>query len=335
MNATRTGILLGVLLGATVLHAESTNSISLREPWSNVFGGKESTFHVSVTGASALSGRLGWQLAAEGRTLARGESVITVSPAVPGEAVLRIPVPEVKPGVILQTRLSLVVLDGARETGRLEKTLWVFPEDALADRREWLKALRLSLFDPVGKTAKLFDGLGIPYSGVRAVDALAEVKDGVIIIGEGVSFKEYRGLAASMFKTAASGVSVLCLAPAGGGVELPATAEGDLPRPDSMEFLRAGVISRLDKRLESSGWAPDGRSATCGMALSGQRGSVLVEAGNDAADWSWIELGYGKNNAKWVMCGFGIVGKWADSPTPRFLLVKVLERVSGNKAKDE
>lgn len=325
MNTAITGILLGVLLGGTLLQAESTISISVREPWSNVFGGKESTFHVSVTGPNAFSGRLGWQLAADGRTLVRGDAEIKVSPTAPGEVVIRIPVPEVKPGVILQTRLSVLVLDGNREAGHLEKTLWVFPENALSDRSEWLKALRLSLFDPIGKTAKLFDGLGIPYSGIRAVDTLSEVKDGVVIIGEGVSFKDYRGLSGGMLKAVASGVSVLCLAPAAGEIELPSSVSGDLSRPIAMEFQREIIIRKLDKRLDPEGWAPDGQSMACGLAFRGERGPVIAEVGSATDGWPWIELGYAKNNAKFVVCGFGIVGKWADSPTPRYLLVKMLE----------
>jgi len=333
MNTAITGILLGVLLRGTLLQAESTNSISVREPWSNIFGGKESTFHVSVTGPNAFSGRLVWQLADEGRTLVRGEAEITVRPTAPDAVVLRISVPDVKPGVILQTRLSLLVLDGSREMGRLEKTLWVFPEDALTDRSEWLKALRLGLFDPVGKTAKLFDGLGIPYSGIRAVDAMSVVKDGVVIIGEGVSFNDYRGLAAGMLKVAASGVSVICLAPTAGEIELPSSVSRDLPRPTTMEFQREIIIRKLDKRLDPEGWAPDGQSMACGLAFRGERGPVIAEVGSAADGWPWIELGYAKNNAKFVVCGFGIVGKWADSPTPRYLLVKMLETVSDRNVK--
>lgn len=331
MRTSTVGLILGLVFSGTFLQAETTNTISIREPWSNVFGGKESLFHVSVLGTSTFDGRLGWQLAAEGRTLARGEAAIAVRATVPGEAEIRVPIPEVKPGVIMQTRLSLVVMNAEKEVVKHEKTLWIFPEDALANRGEWLKTLGLKLFDPVGKTSKLFDGLGIPYSTIRAIDSLSEVKDGLVLIGEGVSFKEYRGLAASMIKTAASGVSVICLAPAEGEINLPASGTGDLPPPLTMEFKREGVIQTLDKRLDSNGWAPDGRSVACGMALKGERGPVLVEVGNDSSEWLWIELGYAKNNAKCVICGFGIVGKWADSPTPRFLLMKILETVSVNK----
>jgi len=329
-----TTALVWLVCGATALHAEPTNSISIREPWANVFGGKDCTFHVCVTGAKAFSGRLGWQLAADGHTLARGESVISVSPPMPGETAIRVSVPSVKPGVILQTRLSLLLMDGDKEAGHLEKTLWVFPEDAVADRGEWLKSLRLSLFDPVGKTTSLFNGLKIPYLEVRALDSLSEVKDGLVIIGEGISFKDYRGLSAIMLKTVASGVSVICLAPAAGEIELPSSVSGELPQPVAMEFSREGIVRKLDKRLDPEGWAPDGQSVVSGLMLRGERGPVIGEVGNGPGGWPWIELEYAGNNAKCVMCGFGIVGKWADSPTPRFLLVKILETVSGKKVSE-
>ena len=323
--------LLGLLLCGLWTQAEPTNAISIREPWSNIFGGKAATFHVSVAGTHAFAGLLGWQLTTEGRTLARGESAITVSPTDPGEASLRIPVPMVNPGVIMQTRLSVWVANEGKTVSQFEKILWVFPEDPLADRREWLKAIRLKLFDPIGKTSKLLEELEIPYTLVRSVDALSSVKEGLVLIGEGVSFKEHRGLAAGMNKTVASGVSVLCLAPAGGEIALPSEATSNLVRPVAMAFKREGVIRDLDKRLDPDGWAPDGRSVASSMALRGDRGPVRIEVGKDANDWLWVEWAYARNNAKCVIIGFEIVGKWADSPTPRFLFVKLLESVSGNK----
>lgn len=332
MNKTLTGIVLGALLGGRLLHAESTNTISIRESWSNVFGGRPGTFHVSVTGPNAFAGRLGWQLAANGRTLVRGETDIAVGPAVPGAVAIRIPVPEVKPGVILQTRLSLLVSDANGDAGHLDKTLWVFPEDALANRSQWLKALRLALFDPAGKTARLFDGLEIPYSGIRTVESLSELKDGVVIIGEGLSFNDHRGLATAVLRAAASGVGVLCLAPAAGAFELPSSVSRDLPPPAAMEFHRETIVRQLDKRLDPEGWAPEGQSTVCGLALRGEPGQVLAQVAKARAGWPWIELCYPRNNAKVVVCGFGIVSGWAESPTPRYLLVKVLEHVSGVKA---
>ena len=165
------------------------------------------------------------------------------------------------------------------------------------------------------------------------MDTLSEVKDGVVIIGEGVSFKDYRGLSAGMLKAVASGVSVICLAPAAGEIELPSSVSSDLPRPTAMEFHREGIIRKLDKRFDPEGWAPDGQSMACGLAFRGERGPVIAEVGSVTDGWPWIELGYAKNNAKFVVCGFGIVGKWADSPTPRYLLVKMLEAVSDRNVK--
>jgi hypothetical protein len=186
----------------------------------------------------------------------------------------------------------------------------------------------------VGKTSALFDRLGIPYASIRTADSLADVKEGVVMVGEGISFKEYRGLAGSMLKAAAGGVSVICLAPAAGEFAVPSANDGNLPVPETMEFLRAGVIRKLDKRLDAAGWAPDGRVMGSGLALKGERGPVLMEVGNNINDWPWVELGYARNHARCVVCGFGIVEKWADSPTPRNLLVKILELVSAKKGSE-
>ena len=328
------GLLMVFLVNGGLLCAAETNAITILEPWSNVFGGKESVFHVSVTGPGMANGRLGWQLAADGRTLARGEAAIDVGASGLGSVALRIAVPAVKAGVILSTRLQILALDSGREVGRCEKPLWVFPEDPFAGRSEWLKSLKIKLFDPTGKTGKRFAVVGVPCTEIRSMDSLAAIKDGLVVIGEGISFREYRGLAGSMNKAAAGGARVLCLAPEAGEVPLPFAGSGETTAPSSIKFEREEAVTRLDKRLDPTGWAPDGTSRVAGFAITGERGPVKAEVGNDPGNWSWIEADYAGSKGKCIMCGLGIVGKWDDSPTPRFLLVKLLEEVSGNKIRD-
>jgi hypothetical protein len=41
-----------------------------------------------------------------------------------------------------------------------------------------------------------------------------------------------------------------------------------------------------------------------------------------------MEASWGEAGGRLVLCTFGIVEKWNDSPAPRYLLMKMLESVS-------
>ena len=313
---------------------QSGISMVFREPWSDVFSGKEAVFHVNVTGTAPFHGTVGWQCVVDGRTLARGEQLVEAPAVSPGTLTIRLAVPEVKAGVILQARLSVVTMDSGKETGRTDKVLWIFPGDAIAGHEAWLKGLDIRLFDPVGRTSKLFDENKIPCTLLRNVDAFSGVRKGILVIGEGVSFREYRGLADMLFKSASKGGRVLCLTPDGGEMTLPVTGEGEMLQPDRLMFRQADIVTELDKRLDPRGWQTS-KVMESGLRLRGDRGPVVAETCVGKGAWPWMELDYAAVNGKLVVCGFGIVNVWAESPTPRFLLMKVLERVSGNKMKEE
>ena len=323
-----------VAIGAEAVEPAAT--IRLQEPWSNVFAGKETVFHATLATIEPFDGRLAWRFSVDGRTLSRGESAVKAGPTATGTVEVRINVPAVKPGVIMQTTLSVSASQTGsdKEVATLDRTLWVFPEDPFTGRTEWLKKLNIRLFDPVGTTAKLFTDGGVPFAEIRNVDALTSIEAGTLIVGEGVSLKEYRGLAENLIKAAAAGRPVLCLALDNGEMQLPVSVNPALPQPTSLVFHQQDIITQLDKRLDAGGWKRNGKASASGLKLRGDRGPVMAEVSRDAGMWPWMELGFEKENGKLVVCGFGIVGAWAESPTPRFLLLKVLEHVSGNKEKE-
>jgi hypothetical protein len=184
------------------------------------------------------------------------------------------------------------------------------------------------LFDPVGATARVLDGSKVPYTLIRNVDGLEAGAFGLLMVGEGVSFKDYRGVFEVLVKVARTGKPVLCLAPGGGEMRLPGSVDADLPTPSRLSFRRDDIISELDKRLDASGWQTGEKTTGSGLKLRGDRGPVWVEVGGAAEGWPVMEMGFGKGAAPLLVCGFGLVGAWAESPTPRFLFVKMLEHVT-------
>ena len=324
--------LLAFLLGGAgfVANGQDAPAVSLRirEPWCNVFGGRAATFNVEVAARNGFDGRLGWRLAADGRTLDRGEAAVRVGAGASQAVEIPLRIPDVKPGVVMDASLEVAVGPaGAGDGGAsAARRLWVFPDDPFADRRDWLKGLSIRLFDPAGKTAEVFRQANVPAEFVDRVDALAGAGTNLIVVGEGVSFEEYRGLAEVLTRAAAAGARVLCLAPANGRFAMPGMGGADLPVPRSVAFRQHDVIRELDKRLDAEAWSPDGKVAACRLNPVGDRGPVVCEVTVDGPGWPWVDIAF-DGGGRLLVCGFAVIGKWDAGPTPRFLFAKMLEEV--------
>ncbi len=318
-------ICLAVGIANMAFAAELPVSINIQEQWACVFGGKEAVFHAGILTTESFAGRLEWRFFEGNLTIARGERGVNTRPGIMETVEIRLPIPEVKPGVVVEASLSVsVIREGALESSAgAANPIWVFPENPFYDRKQWLERVNINLFDPVKKTSAIFTSAGIMCKTVENVDALAAITNGVVIIGEGVSFKDYRVLPEMMMKMAAAGVSVLCLAPNGGEIAI-AGAEG-ASEPDILTFRRGDIIKFLDKRLDTKAWPPDGKSVASGLKLMGERGAVAADIMKGAEGWLWLEMCFWGKNGKLVVCGFAIMEKWQSGPTPRFLFAKILE----------
>jgi hypothetical protein len=107
-----------------------------------------------------------------------------------------------------------------------------------------------------------------------------------------------------------------------------------LPEPKGVALRRQDIIPQLDKRLDADGWMADGKASGSGLKLTGNRGPIVAEVVGQSGAWPWLDMTFDKGRGKLVICSFGIVGGWAESPTPRFLFVKVLEYVSGSRLRE-
>ena len=316
----------------TVIGAEADVAVTVLESWSNVFGGQHAEFHCAVTAKKSFEGRVGWSLAVGRQTIARGETQVTAGPRKTGSMAIQFDVPRVKEGVAMPAVLSVACYDAkaVAAVASLEKPLWIFPENPFANRSQWLKQLRIHLFDPAGKTRQVFQKTAIPFTETRNVDSLSALEEGILVIGEGTPLEEYRGLPRIMIETAAKGIPVLCLAPASGQFPIPGTGEPDLPGPSRIVLRRADVIGELDKRLDARAWPPDGEVAAGSLVLKSDRDRVIAQVVDPDAGWPWLEFRFAQGRGKLIVCGFGLVRKWNTGPTPRFLFARLLEYLSAD-----
>jgi hypothetical protein len=326
-----TGLMMSLAQPAT-----ANLSVAPLTPASNVFAGRKAHWRYSVQAREDFSGRAAWRLAVGDRTLARREQPVAAGFGRDGAVNIELELPAAKPGVVLSATLTVALLDpDGKERTRHEKDVLIFAEDAFSERQRWLRDLKIHLFDPEGKTSEIMTAAGIPFTPVVNMDAFDSIASGLLLIGEGVSLRDYRGLWPAMTRTAARGLPVLCLALSAGEFELPTTDTDSAPRAERMVLRQNNVVTDMDKRLDPDAWPPDGRSVASSLALSGGRGSIDANVQANRAGWPWLELGFAHPArpaapTRLAVCGFAIMEKWNDSPTPRYLFVELLNYVTEN-----
>ncbi len=313
-----------VLSNLESTRADDGVTITRVERWSTVFADSETRWTYRFEAERPFRDRVAWRLTASQRTLASGELQARGEDDKPGEVTVPLRWPKVKEGTALAAQL-IVSAGGAKH----EQTVWVFPRDPFADRSEWLKSLKLSVFDPPGDTLTVLKDNEVPHEPLRSREDLDDVKEGIVIVGEGVSLKKHDGLIDDLRNLAARGVPVLCLALADGEFSF----ASDKPLVAAVQLRRADVIRELDKRLDTATW-PKGDSQVRGLKIGAESEEVVAEISDDRRSWPWCEWQFDREsdksekNSRLIWCGFGIITSWDDGPTPRYLLSKILERLT-------
>jgi hypothetical protein len=301
------------------------------EKWTTVFADKEVKLHFTLESKDGFKGEVYWTFAAENkRTFPRGTGSIPVDAKAgkPVELPILLVTPHVKPGVVLKGVLTLTAVADGKETATLERTIWIYPEDAFADRGKWLEDLKITIYDSAreAKTVRLLEKFKIPFEEITNPAALDEMKEGLILIGEGVSFQEERGLAEILVHAAARGLTVICLAPRDGLLPVPGSADNDTG-PQKLRWRKQDIITELNNRLDADAWPPLETVVGSSLVIKVDDDKVAAEAVNGAKGWPWFEVDYA-NRGKLLVIGFPVVRHWEDSPTPRYLFARLLEYVT-------
>ena len=182
------------------------------------------------------------------------------------------------------------------------------------------RASRSPFSIPKAKTADVLEKANIPFAFMKNPDALEELNEGMLLIGEGTAWRDCRSLGESMVKAAARGLPVLCLAPGDGSLVLPGTAGAELPSPARLTLRRDDVIGELDKRLDAAAWPPKGLIDSAVWQSRATATKSLPKRARLQHAWSWLEMRYAVGKGRLLVCGFGIIRQWDATPTPRYLL---------------
>lgn len=160
------------------------------------------------------------------------------------------------------------------------------------------------------------------------------VGGGILLVGEGLSLSSYPEFTARLCALAANGTAVFILAPRDGDFVLPGD-DPAAPSPVSVQFKKSVVINEFDQRFDDTQWGPVQQILSSSMSLSCKNDRLVGSFMHDDKGWPWLEIEYADPGTLLVLCGFGIIDYWEVSPTPRFLLIRVLERIGQHKSTKE
>ena len=290
-----------------------------------VFGGTSATWRVEASGARAAEGHVVWILEVGGGVVARREQSVHWDAAAPANMEIAVDLPEARAGVAAEGQLQVALLDESRQPlAELKQPVFVFGRDPAAERKQWLRELDLRLYDPSGETVRRLDELGWPHRRSANPAAFAASGGGTLIIGEGCSLRENRGLMDAAIRAAEGGAHVVVLAPADGAFSPPGPAE-DGSGPATLRFCGPEFVCELDKRF-------DVLPARATFRLGGTRAGAEV-AVVSSGGWAFVEARW-PDGGTLVLVGPGLLDKWETSPVPRHLLVRLLEWATVRQEKE-
>ncbi len=301
-----------------------------------VFAGQEASFAYVPTDMREGNWQVEWSLITEHRTLRRGTSNAMTAPDMDVPRYLtKIPMPPLRDGVVLTVQLQMQWSAEGRAYQHA-RPLHIFSRNPFSTRQAFLENAQIKLFDTNGETAKRLDEHEIPHSRLLNLSAIDLVTEGIILVGEGVSFCEQPKLPKALLLAAHRGVRIICLAPTEG--EFPLTAliledGGQIVRPGRLSVDRADVVQRYDKRF-------DLLARSYSLSLESFNKFVIdTDPSPDrppGTTWSWLELGFPAEKSsnppgKLIVCCLSLVSQWDASPVPRYLFLRLLEEFTSTQ----
>ena len=307
------------------------------EHWSNVFDGEEIVQRFRIPNAAANAEAIGWRVTMETAVINRGESVLKADPNLGPLLTVQFRLPEGGPRVILS--LTIHITRHGQEV--LAKRLWIFPRNPFTQPIPGLGTREIVLFDPQRTTAPRLEEADVQFRLVKHVDALAELRGGVLLIGHGTNFREHRALSSVVLQVANRGVTVVCLAPSAGVIPFP-DDEGSDGQDESKSAVlqnfrlgRTDVIAAFDKRLDFRDWRGKSSVIASTFKINGKDKKMTAEVSTENRGWSWIEADFA-NRGRLIVCGFNIMEQWDAGPAPRHTLWHLLAHaVRETKAVDQ
>jgi hypothetical protein len=319
------------------------------QSWTNVVAGEEVSMDFRMPESISSGTSVGWSVLLENAVVRRSETAVRDDPHFGRVLTITFTIPEGD----AKTRLTLSVIVSVNGQDRPAVQLFVYPADPFQQRISLPEADQFVVFDPSGNTADRLKSLKLSFRSERRIDTLSDLHDGILIIGEGTSFRQYRGLG-NILRTAASrGVRILCLSPTMGTVLLDEHTEShsnaDLnssglnttPQDtDSasgrqvvvsglrrLECRHADVLREFDRYLDVSAWRGVPSMSETSLQIAGKSGSISVDFSEQPAGWVWIDAEYA-GGGRIVFTSLQMIRHWESGPGPRHAFWNCLAEIA-------
>ena len=278
-----------------------------------------------------------WSLFANGRTLARGNGkptpIIGTDGSTSGSIMSAvIQLPTLNESVALAAELQILWIEGG-QTYRAKRSITLYSDDTSSSRQMLFEQAVIQLFDPVGKTAERLDAHAIPYGVLSNLSAIDSTNKGIVLVGEGVSFRKQRQLAETLLLAAQRGLQVLCLAPSEGDFPLTIDDGKQQSRPRRLVFEQKAFVRHYDKRFDI---LPDPPL----FSLTPHKDKPVISIKNVKNGWSWLSMEFEQAQpeqpaGRLILCGSRIVARWEIGPVPRYLFAHILQELTESSFTEE
>ena len=326
-------LLLAVVLSSSKLLFANDVQLVPVEDVSTAFAGDTVTIAFRVKSEQPIDGTLLWSHSAQQRTLNRGEADVRQSDDGP-TASFDLQLPVIRDGVTYQTLVTAEFVPRSENSAvtKLQRSLWLFPRNPIASQSARAEKLELELFDPDGQTRNALESIELPFQQLRTLDSSQRdassdntPRHHVLLVGEGTSLAKGTLIEAAV-EAAQAGRRVVVLAPREGSFFLPGFGDDDGHKTGELRLVRESVITEFDKRFDAKAWPGAGGAVPFrGLRMGASRGRIQATVSDDRTGWPWLTMRFPDRGGVLILCGFQIVEHWKNGPTPRYLLVRILE----------
>lgn len=303
---------------AQSLTIKSTNT------WNGIFADTATPYEIVLSGEQNTHYSLTWTLKSKGRTLSNGRQTIRFSNSNAIATTLPLRTPPVKSGVNVEAELIITIINevNSEQSTRYETKLNIYGPDLLLTDKHFYKKLNIQLFDPIGKTAKIFDDLKIPYE-TRTKSQLINIKQkGLIIVGEETALDQERGLINSLIKLASQGQRVLILQPSSGEIPIPELSTHAGIQTSSMSFANDSIVQSFAKGYA---WIEDSSIKTHGITLDSHRQMISARiVKNQPTNWDWFQLNFNQSGGQFIICMLSFTKHIDKNPVPQIIFSQLL-----------
>ena len=299
---------------------DDNDKVSVRAigDFSDYFAGKPIIIELELSSDVNREIEVRWSIKLNSQSLIRRSSTLDLPADKPQLFQVEFEAPIPKDDLVLPCTLEVDVLGQKDELlVSYTKQIWFFPMDPFYENAHWLKTLDITLVDPLGETTELLEAFEVPFRKVAA--SPGSIGKGMLIIGAGARWDAV--MEQLVRQAIVAGQPVLCFAPRKGELRIGSLqARSQMPE---VSLRNLSFVRQLDKRLSPSRCDSNGR-----CKIANDLGELIVTISDNDDGWHFLELKDTKTNGHLILCCTSF--DETNSPTPRYLLAKLFERLCSN-----